>query len=137
MSDLLVAAACNSESILAANLARSPLLADVPLHCEWRAPSAAAAYNRALEATSAPIMVFAHQDVFLPLGWDALLQARIAEITALEPESRGTAAAVGIGLQHAALLFDRQLAVEGEDVIAFSRREKSLSPRRRGWPSAG
>ena len=100
MSDLLVAAACNSESILATNLARSPLLAHVPLHTEWGAPSAAAAYNRALEATTAPIVVFAHQDVFLPLGWDALLRARIAEVAARDP-NWALIGAFGVGLDGA------------------------------------
>ena len=100
MSDLVLAAACNSEPILAANLARSPLLAHVPLHTEWGAPSAAAAYNRALEATTAPIVVFAHPDVFLPLGWDALLQARIAEVAARDP-NWALMGAFGVGLDGA------------------------------------
>ncbi len=70
MSQIVLACASHSEAILAANLGRSPLLAEVPLHVERGAPSAAIAYNRALDATSAPIVVFAHHDVFLPPGWE-------------------------------------------------------------------
>ena len=81
MSQIVLACASHSEPILAANLGRSPLLAEVPLHVERDAPSAAIAYNRALAATSAPVVVFAHHDVFLPPGWDSLLAARLAECT--------------------------------------------------------
>jgi len=80
MSQIVLACASHSEPILAANLGRSPLLAEVPLHVERDAPSAAIAYNRALAATSAPVVVFAHHDVFLPPGWDSLLAARLAEL---------------------------------------------------------
>jgi len=47
-----IACASNSDAILSANLAASPLIADgVRLHVERNAPSAAIAYNRALEST--------------------------------------------------------------------------------------
>jgi len=85
--DLAVVAACNNESILNANLKRSPLIVEegVPLHVEWNAPSAAAAYNRGLEATDADIVILAHQDVFLPHGWESVLFARIAELEKKDP----------------------------------------------------
>lgn len=83
---IALAAASNAPPILDANLRRSPLLAHTPLHVEWHAPSAAIAYNRALDATHAPLVVFAHQDVYLPPGWDRLLLARIAEVEALDPD---------------------------------------------------
>jgi hypothetical protein len=57
----------------------------VPLHVEWHAPSAATAYNRGLTATDAEIVVFAHQDVFLPHGWETLLLTRIAELERKDP----------------------------------------------------
>lgn len=95
-----IASACNSEAILAANLARSPLLATTRLHCEWAAPSAAIAYNRALDATDAGIVVFAHQDVYFPKGWDALLRHRIAEVAALDPDW-ALIGAFGVGLDGA------------------------------------
>ena len=95
-----IAAACNSEAILAANLARSPLIGATRLHCEWNAPSAAIAYNRALDATGAEIVVFAHQDVYFPKGWDALLHRRITEVAAHDP-NWALIGAFGVGLDGA------------------------------------
>lgn len=81
-----IACASNAKAILGANLAASPLFAaGIPLHVEENAPTATIAYSRALAATSAPIVVFAHHDVYLPKGWDRLLLARLAELTAKDP----------------------------------------------------
>lgn len=84
---LVVVAACNNEGILNGNLKRSPMITNgsAGLHVEWDAPSAAVAYNRGLVATSADILIFAHQDVFLPLGWETVLFARIAELEKKDP----------------------------------------------------
>jgi glycosyltransferase involved in cell wall biosynthesis len=76
-----IVTASHSDAILDANLRRSPLLSHVPLHIERNAPSASIAYNRGLDATTAPYVVFAHHDVFLPRGWDDLLEIRLAELT--------------------------------------------------------
>ncbi|GAB1360939.1 hypothetical protein MASR1M32_01750 [Rhodobacter sp.] len=84
MTRFALACASHSEAILQANLARSPCLAGIPLHVERNAPSAAAAYNRALDATDAEVVIFAHHDVYLPKGWDRLLAARPAEVEALD-----------------------------------------------------
>lgn len=86
--DIAIVAACNNEGILNANLKRSPVVAEghIPLHVEWNAPSAAIAYNRALAATDAQIIIFAHQDVFLPRGWETVLFARIAELERKHPD---------------------------------------------------
>jgi len=81
-----IVTASHSEAILDANLRRSPLLATLPLHVERNAPSASIAYNRGLDATTAPYVVFAHHDVYLPKGWDALLLTRIAELEAHDPD---------------------------------------------------
>lgn len=95
-----IAAACNSEAILAANLRRSPLPEIARLQCEWNAPSAAIAYNRALDATKGDVVVFAHQDVYFPKGWDALLRHRIAEVTTRDP-NWALIGAFGVGLDGA------------------------------------
>ncbi len=84
MTRFALACASHSEAILQANLARSPCLAGIPLHVERNAPSAAAAYNRALDATDAEVVIFAHHDVYMPKGWDKLLAARLAEVEALD-----------------------------------------------------
>ena len=97
MTGFVIACASHSDGILNANLGRSPLLAQVPLHVERGAPSAAIAYNRALDATTAPIVVFAHHDVFLPQGFDALLAARLAEL----PPDWVVFGSFGIGLDGA------------------------------------
>lgn len=82
--DLVIACASNSDTILKANLAQSPMFATaaVKLHLERNAPSAAIAYNRALDATTAELVVFAHHDVYLPKGWETMLAARLAEVQA-------------------------------------------------------
>jgi hypothetical protein len=69
MSQIAIACASHSEAILAANLGRSPVLAQIPLHVERGAPSAAIAYNRALDATTAPVVVFAQPPTMqMPYG---------------------------------------------------------------------
>ena len=96
--DFTVACASNNDAILNANLALSPMFAaGMPLHLERNAPSAAIAYNRALDATTAPIVVFAHHDVYLPLGWETMLQARLAEVAAVDP-NWALFGAFGVGL---------------------------------------
>lgn len=97
MTDFVLAAACNSKEILRVNLERSAILPDVELHCEWDAVSAAQAYNRALAATTAPVVIFAHQDVWFPKGWDRVLAARIREVSALDPDW-ALIGAFGVGL---------------------------------------
>lgn len=98
---LVVAAACSSPEILGANLARSPLLgAGVALHEEWNAASAAQAYNRALDATTASVVILAHQDVYFPAGWERLLATRIAEVATADP-NWGLIGAFGVGLDGA------------------------------------
>lgn len=79
--------ASHSDEILNANLARSPMIADgsVPLHLERGASSAATAYNRAIDASDAEILIFAHHDVYLPRGWEKLLSRRLRELEALDP----------------------------------------------------
>jgi hypothetical protein len=92
-----LACASHSPAILSANLGRSPLLASHSLQIESNAPSAAIAYNRALDATSAPVVVFAHHDVYLPQGWETLLAARLAEL----PADWAVFGSFGIGLDGA------------------------------------
>ena len=101
MMNMIVACASNSDTILNANLAQSPLFAQgIPLHLERGAPSAAIACNRALDATSAEIMVFAHHDVYLPVGWETRLAARLAEVKAIDP-NWALFGAFGVGLDAA------------------------------------
>lgn len=92
-----VICASNSDAILAANLGASPCLAQgLPLHVERGAASATTAYNRGLDATAGDIVIFAHHDVFLPEGWDALLAARLDELSRIHPDW-GVVGAFGVG----------------------------------------
>lgn len=85
---ICVVAAVNDDEVLARNLASSPMIAggDVPLACYRDATSASQAYNLGLDESEADIVVFAHQDVFLPAGWDATLRDAIAVIEADDPD---------------------------------------------------
>ncbi len=72
--------AVNDEEVLASNLLRSPdirkgwceVLTERGHHC------AGSAYNAALERTTAEVVVFVHQDVYLPAGWFERLDQAIA-----------------------------------------------------------
>ncbi|WP_296639713.1 glycosyltransferase [Roseinatronobacter sp.] len=79
--------ASNNPQILNDNLMRSPAIASgaYPLEVVENAPSAAQAYNTGLDRSAADVVVFLHHDVYLPLGWDALLRQRIAEVEAKDP----------------------------------------------------
>jgi len=81
-------AAVNKPEILAANLAASPSLIQRPdlLEIQVDQPSASIAYNRGLERTGAEIVVFAHQDVYLPKGWDEILAQRVRELDSFDPD---------------------------------------------------
>ncbi len=81
---LAVAAAVNSDGVLRANLLVSPLVRDVgiPPVCESGYSCAGQAYNHALERTDAAVVIFAHQDVYLPEGWDRKLWAAVESLEA-------------------------------------------------------
>lgn len=73
--------ASNSDEILKSSLLASPDLADVTeVSVQRGAQSAAAAYNRGIRETSGEVMVFVHQDVYLPAGWVGRLERALAEL---------------------------------------------------------
>lgn len=88
LSRLSIVVASNDQECLQRNLMASELIArhDVPVHVERGAPSAAIAYNRGLDATSGDYVIFAHQDVWFPPGWQAGLAAAIAALDAQDPD---------------------------------------------------
>lgn len=74
LTDLCFVVACNDDEVIERNLLSSEIFRNkVSIHVERGAPSAAIAYNRGLDATTEPIVVFVHQDVWLPTGWDLRL----------------------------------------------------------------
>jgi hypothetical protein len=82
-----VVAAVNNERVLENSLLRSPDLAqgavEVILKRGYR--SASAAYNAALAQCSGDVVVFVHQDVYLPAGWFDRLQAYIDQLARSAP----------------------------------------------------
>jgi hypothetical protein len=90
---LAVVAAVNDEEVLRSNLARSPLIREgVPLLIERGCSSAGIAYNRGLSRAQAEIVVFAHQDVYLPEGWHLRLFEGIEQVE----QSRRDWAVIGV-----------------------------------------
>lgn len=86
-ADLHIVAAVNDDEVLQNNLMRSSLVAQgkVELNCYRGAASSSEAYNKGIDDTSSDIIVFAHQDVFLPDGWGEALGQAIATIEANDP----------------------------------------------------
>lgn len=77
-SRLVIVAAVNDDDILKQNLLASPMVAKggVKVICERGHACAGKAYNAGLSQTDADYVIFAHQDVYLPTGWDLrLIQA--------------------------------------------------------------
>lgn len=86
-ADLCIVVACNSDAILQNNLLRSEMVSTgiVPVSVIRNAASAAIAYNSGLDNTTAPFVIFAHQDVYFPPGWESRLSKAIAEVERLDP----------------------------------------------------
>lgn len=96
--DIVVGVATHDTAIVDANLGVSPAIQEgaFRLFVEENAPSASVAYNRLLDRSTAPIVIFAHHDVYLPRGWDTLLRKRITELEELDP-NWGILAPFGVG----------------------------------------
>jgi hypothetical protein len=88
--------AANSDDILQTNLLR-PGEADLAkeIAIKRNAPSAAIAYNAGLNECTGDVVVFAHQDVFLPAGWAKKLCEGIKQLTERDP-LWGVAGAYGV-----------------------------------------
>jgi hypothetical protein len=84
---LEVIAAVNDEAVLRANLLRSPLLSrpGVVFRPQRGFGSASLAFRHAMEGGVAPTLVFVHQDVYLPRGWEQCLRGQIARVEAVDP----------------------------------------------------
>lgn len=79
---ITLVAAVYDEAVLQRNLLASPLASvdGVDLILQRGAESAAKAYNDAIERARHDIVVLAHQDVYLPDGWDRRLMREIGRI---------------------------------------------------------
>lgn len=76
---IAVVAAVNNDSILQRDLASSPLISEghTRLIIERGHDSAASALNSGLDRADEDLVVFAHQDVYLPRGWERRLNAAV------------------------------------------------------------
>lgn len=82
-----VISAVNNEEVLQSCLLSSPCLASasgVLLKRGYK--SAALAYNAAIDEAKTDVLVFVHQDVFLPAGWDQRLDQALAQLTVQDPD---------------------------------------------------
>jgi len=86
--DLQVGAAVNDRATLERCLGRSPdiVAGRLPLTTYEGFASAASACNAALRATACPVLVMAHQDVYLPAGSADRLMAAITEVRQHDPD---------------------------------------------------
>jgi len=76
--------ACNNETVLRSTLLASPTIdGDCQVIIERDSSCAARAYNRGLDRANADLVVFAHQDVFLPKGWIENIRHSIDQIEQL------------------------------------------------------
>lgn len=79
--------AVNNEAVLDSSLLSSPNLSAASAVILKRGYSSAArAYNSALDEANTDIVVFVHQDVFLPEGWDARFKAAMAQLSKADPD---------------------------------------------------
>jgi hypothetical protein len=89
-SDFVVISAVNDIDILNNCLARSEDIrnGDLKLITIDGATSMAQAYNDGLDRTDAPIVLFAHQDIYLPRGWLDRALAVLEALTRAHPDWR-------------------------------------------------
>ncbi len=86
-SPFCIVVASNDAESLNRNLMASPMVqAGMEVNVQTGVPSASIAYNRGLDETDAPIVIFAHQDVYFPPGWEEKLAAAIAEVEKTDPD---------------------------------------------------
>jgi hypothetical protein len=88
-AEMMVAAAVNDRQVLENCLLRSPEIASGVLRLEVleNYASASVAYNEVLRAAQpGTIIIFAHQDVYLPAGYSSLLRSRIKELEEIDPD---------------------------------------------------
>lgn len=86
--NLTFAVAVNDREILESNLLASPCLQsrEPQVLLQRQFPSAATAYNDAMRRSVNDLIVFCHQDIFLPEGWLEELDRAIAWLTVNDPE---------------------------------------------------
>lgn len=85
---LAIVAAVNKPEVLSANLAKSPMVIDgeAALLVETGHPRPGLAYNAGLDRSGdADVIIFAHQDVYLPPAFESQLRAAMAFLNEHDP----------------------------------------------------
>jgi hypothetical protein len=138
---IAVVSPSNSEQILARDLAASPAIRDgLPFFVERGHASAGLALNAGFDRTRADVVVFAHQDVYLPAGWEQRLCDQIARLAALHPSWGvlgvagmdhtgswvGHAYSSGLGREFGGALAEPIPVVSVDELLIVVRRETGL-----------
>jgi len=136
------AVAVNDRTILNRNFLASPALGETA-GCELRLQenylSAAKAYNDAIDASSSELMIFLHQDVYLPSGWLSRLKTCIDSLDRKDPkwgiagcwgvtqEGKGFGHLYTTGLGVLGSAFDNPKPVQTlDEVVLIMRRSSGL-----------
>lgn len=86
MMEWSVVTAVNNDHVLESCLLSSPALRSATQVILQRGyASAAAAYNTAIDKATTDLLVFVHQDVYLPEGWINALERTLGILTATDP----------------------------------------------------
>lgn len=80
-----VTVASNNQAVLQQNLLRSPDLQGADIHVRVGYSSVALAFNPVLESSAADIVIFVHQDIYLPSGWIERLLSVIKNLQDKDP----------------------------------------------------
>src|ERR1044072_4918685 len=84
--DWSVISSVNNEKFLESNLLVSPgIRSATEVHLQRGFASAAASYNDAIAKSKTDLLVFVHQDVYLPEGWIESVQSAIDALTEQDP----------------------------------------------------
>jgi len=86
LRNIAVIVASNSEDVLRSSLLASPDLKDgVEISVQRGSRSAAEAYNKGIAETKSEVMIFVHQDVYLPAGWRQRLDRALEWLSVNDP----------------------------------------------------
>lgn len=83
---LTMVSAVNDTQVLDSCLMRSPDVAAVELFVQRGYSSASVAYNRALDEATGDVVLFVHQDVYLPPGWLSRLLWALQQLEVSDPD---------------------------------------------------
>jgi len=89
LDEISVVSVSNNEDVLRTCLNQSPLITEsekVEFLVFEGYSSASKAYNDAIDKANNDIIVFAHQDVYLPEKWDSLLCQAIRQVNKMDPK---------------------------------------------------